>query len=554
MDAQDDGETAMDDCVEACKKEIAYYRHHARRERRSVYNGTILGENSPIWLFIYLFFFLLPSGHSLPNETQTTSFHPISSRSMVRTLIHSLLRVDFKGRRLWSAALALVILVSVFLYQDESSLNALGDKLNYLNSKLDNWQREKDLVDDHPKTGIDITEDKVVNTDGSFSIRAAIVLFARNSDLIKVLETMYSVEDRFNKLYHYDWVLISDNKHSSTFERLTTAQSSGKVQYIHIPKSPHLTFPASVDRNKMKETKKALKQKKVDVVKSQREKHVQRFWSSDIFNMDFMKDYDYYMKLDPGAWFYCDLDYDPFQYMKEQGKVYAFAFAQREKPAGLPSLWPAVLSYIEEYPKDVHPNYLADFVSDDHGETFNGCQFRTGFEVGDLSFFRGEKYQRMSKKLVEQNGIYYEMWDDSSIRTMGVVLLEDRKNIHFLHGVGYADLNKKRQLRQCPMELDSRMRKHCTCNALDDITWDATSCLSLFYSINGVELPSEVLVREAEARKVALAKEQLAEKQQYEQEQKEKEKQREAQEVEELQRENGAPPEVKEQEGEPEYP
>lgn len=45
------------------------------------------------------------------------------------------------------------------------------------------------------------------------------------------------------------------------------------------------------------------------------------------------------MRLEPDVDFYCELDYDIFEYMERNGKRYGFNMIMKEIPETVPSLW-----------------------------------------------------------------------------------------------------------------------------------------------------------------------------------------------------------------------
>lgn len=44
--------------------------------------------------------------------------------------------------------------------------------------------------------------------------------------------------------------------------------------------------------------------------------HMCRYFSGFIHRHPLLKEYDYYWRMEPNVHYYCDLDYDPFLYMK----------------------------------------------------------------------------------------------------------------------------------------------------------------------------------------------------------------------------------------------
>jgi len=62
---------------------------------------------------------------------------------------------------------------------------------------------------------------------------ATFVLLARNSDLVGVLNSMQSAEDRFNRYYNYPWVLLNEEPFTEEFKEYV---------YVHSTSFPPLTF------------------------------------------------------------------------------------------------------------------------------------------------------------------------------------------------------------------------------------------------------------------------------------------------------------------------
>lgn len=51
---------------------------------------------------------------------------------------------------------------------------------------------------------------------------ATLVLLARNSDINGVVQSMQSLEDRFNRHYNYPWVLLNEEPFSEEFKEYGT--------------------------------------------------------------------------------------------------------------------------------------------------------------------------------------------------------------------------------------------------------------------------------------------------------------------------------------------
>lgn len=437
--------------------------------------------------------------------------------SQLRFLVHGLSRVGLRSKVWVFSMFAVVVLFTTIgmLVVDDGAVQSLNDAWGSTqNSDKTVGESDAVVMDSEPRpvedskspvngfSGKGEVKDNYDDNDGNLHdnggedntpIRAAFILQARNSDLKRIVDTVFTMEERFNKAHNYDWVFISDMSHSSSFQRTVSRLASGKVLFHKIDRATYLSFPSGINRAEVSRHRKLLRMKSSDSqAKNDNQRHFNKFWSREIFNMDFLQDYDYYMRINPDTFAYCDFTVDPFEYMKKMEKTYMFTFATSHSPGAFPTLWSSVMNYIEENPDDVDPDHLLDFVSDDKAESFNGCHFRSSLEVGNLKFFRGEKYQRLAKFLEERNGLYYEGWDESTIRTIGVTLLQSREKLQFMNNVGVIDKSLKNlNLNQCPKDIDIRLRSGCTCDPADDITWSKESCVSRYYEVNGVHLPKE---------------------------------------------------------------
>lgn len=61
---------------------------------------------------------------------------------------------------------------------------------------------------------------------------AALTVLCRNDDLYDLLETIQSVQDRFNDKHHYDWVFLNDNEFTVEF-MYSVASLLGEGEWWH---------------------------------------------------------------------------------------------------------------------------------------------------------------------------------------------------------------------------------------------------------------------------------------------------------------------------------
>ena len=77
---------------------------------------------------------------------------------------------------------------------------------------------------------------------------AALVMLAQNSELDAARRTVQSVEDRFNRWFHYPYVFLNDQPWDPEFVRLMNATVSGEARFEVIPRS-EWTYPSWMDQD-----------------------------------------------------------------------------------------------------------------------------------------------------------------------------------------------------------------------------------------------------------------------------------------------------------------
>ncbi|KAH3678120.1 hypothetical protein WICMUC_001684 [Wickerhamomyces mucosus] len=316
-------------------------------------------------------------------------------------------------------------------------------------------------------------------------VKACFVSLARNNDLWSLIGSIKHVEDRFNSKYGYDWVFLNDDKFSEEFKRTTTALISGETKYGLIPKE-HWSFPDWIDVDKAAKTREEMRQKKIIYGDSISYRHMCRYESGFFYRHELLKDYDYYWRVEPDIRIYCDINYDIFQFMKDNNKKYGFTISLHEYVDTIPTLWKVTKEFISENPQYVDKNNLIDFISDDGGASYNLCHFWSNFEIGDLNFWRGEAYSKYFDHLDKNGGFFYERWGDAPIHSIAASLFLSKDEIHYFPDVGYFH----GPFNNCPINDEFRLDHKCFCNPKDDFTFRGYSCGEKYYSSQKLVKPS----------------------------------------------------------------
>lgn len=205
-------------------------------------------------------------------------------------------------------------------------------------------------------------------------MNATFVTLARNSDLWEIVKSIRQVEDRFNRNYHYDWVFLNDKPFDLTFKQVTTSLISGTTHYAEIPHE-HWSFPDHIDQDKAAKVREEMAEKKIIYGDSVSYRHMCRFESGFFFRQPIMNKYEWYWRVEPSIELFCDISYDPFKFMADNGKKYSFVLSLYEYVETIQTLWDSTKTYMKKHPEHMAAGNALGWLSEDGGETYNHCHF-----------------------------------------------------------------------------------------------------------------------------------------------------------------------------------
>ncbi|KAI5463476.1 glycosyltransferase family 15 protein [Mariannaea sp. PMI_226] len=315
-------------------------------------------------------------------------------------------------------------------------------------------------------------------------MNATFVTLARNSDIWDIAESIRQVEDRFNRRYNYDWVFLNDQPFDEEFKKITTSLVSGKTSYGLIAEE-HWSFPEWIDQEKAKRVREDMKERKIIYGDSISYRHMCRFESGFFFRQPLMMNYEYYWRVEPSIKLFCDIHYDPFRVMAEQGKKYSFVLSLYEYLDTIPTLWDSTKKFIANHPEHIAEGNSMRFLSDDGGETYNKCHFWSNFEVGSLEWLRSKPYIDFFESLDKDGGFFYERWGDAPVHSIAAGLLLKKEEIHFFNDIAYYHV----PFTHCPTGEQKRLDLRCHCDPKENFDWKGYSCTSRYFELNGLEKP-----------------------------------------------------------------
>jgi alpha 1,2-mannosyltransferase len=188
--------------------------------------------------------------------------------------------------------------------------------------------------------------------------------------------------------------------------------------------------------------------------------------------------------VEPDVRYFCELDYDPFLYMKKNNKKYGnvityiretrtkytrhhkgFNIAFREHSGTIPTLWKTVKDFAVSATrkgKNYFPHPAEDslyrFVTDETGERYNSCHFWTNFEIARLDLWQSETYRNFFDYLDRSGGFFYERWGDAPVHSIFASLYLKKDEMHFFNDIGYAHSI----YQHCPEQ--ENLVTRCSCN------------------------------------------------------------------------------------------
>ncbi|KKY15607.1 putative glycolipid 2-alpha-mannosyltransferase [Phaeomoniella chlamydospora] len=330
-----------------------------------------------------------------------------------------------------------------------------------------------------PKTSTGLAE-----TASGERVNATFVTLARNSDIWEISRSIRQVEDRFNRKYNYDWVFLNDKPFDENFKKVTTSLVSGKTHYGLISED-HWSYPSHIDQDKAAKVREDMAQRKIIYGDSVSYRHMCRYESGFFFRHELMNNFEYYWRVEPSIELFCDVNYDPFKFMKDNGKKYSFVLSLYEYVETIPTLWDSTKTYIKNHPEHIAADNSMGFLSDDGGDTYNHCHFWSNFEIGNLNWLRSKAYLDYFEQLDKDGGFFYERWGDAPVHSIAAGLTLTKDEIHFFDDIAYYHV----PFTHCPTDEKKRLDLKCHCNPNDNFDWKGYSCTSRFFDINKMAKP-----------------------------------------------------------------
>ncbi|KAK0479008.1 glycosyltransferase family 15 protein [Armillaria luteobubalina] len=301
---------------------------------------------------------------------------------------------------------------------------------------------------------------------------ATFVILARNTDLQGVIGSIREIEDRFNRQYNYPYVLLNEEEFTEEFKRRVSVLTASKMEFGLIPRE-HWFQPDSIDEERAKASRDQMVAENVIYGGSVSYRNMCRFNSGFFFKHPLMEQYRWYWRVEPDVHFHCDVNFDPFVFMEDNDKIYAFTITMYEFERTIPTLWSHVRDFVDLHPEYVVEDNAMGFQSDNGGLNYNLCHFWSNFEIADMRFWRGPAYQAFFEYLDSKGGFYYERWGDAPVHSIAAALFARKNQLQFFDEIGY----EHNPYTHCPRKEESWRRGKCSCDQKKSFDYDGYSCM-----------------------------------------------------------------------------
>ena len=282
-----------------------------------------------------------------------------------------------------------------------------------------------------------------------------IVMLARNGDIDGASSAIESLEEHFNKWFHYPMIFINDREWDHAFKSRLAKIASGETQFVTVAKRDW-NYPDWIKQEDVLDSLPL--QKEMGSLHAELESyhHMCRFQSGRIFDHEALRPYKWYWRVEPDIQYTCAITYDPFAAMAESGKVYGYTVALWEIGKTINGLFRLTSDFKKQHNVPttdlwrsmVDPSWAPFFIRpllgfffpdrrDTNGDLWNLCHMWSNFEIADMDFFRSKEYRAYFDALDRDGGFYYQRWGDAAVHSLAAALFLEPDQLHYFSDFGY---------------------------------------------------------------------------------------------------------------------
>lgn len=297
---------------------------------------------------------------------------------------------------------------------------------------------------------------------------AVILILCRNEELEEIDKTLQNFEHRFNSKYDYPYVFLNDKEFTQDFKDRLSKTTRNRATFGLVDPAVW-NMPPEIDKERAKKAGEDMRRGGVPYADRESYHNMCRFFSRSFYKHPLVSSYEYYWRIEPNVSFRCDIDFDPFDFMNQNGKKYGFVITIHEFMSSIPTLMNATARFILNFYYQIGGKNNLKFMYD-NGK-YNGCHFWSNFEIASFDFFRSKLFNEFVDELERAGGFYYERWGDAPVHSIAASILLDKSEVHFFENIGYTH----EPITHCP-----KNGKNCDCEPKDSIDFMKFSCLQSY--------------------------------------------------------------------------
>ncbi|KAI8370720.1 nucleotide-diphospho-sugar transferase [Radiomyces spectabilis] len=305
-------------------------------------------------------------------------------------------------------------------------------------------------------------------------VKGAFYMMVFNQKLQEARETVRSIEDRFNHKMGYPWIFLNNQYFTPEFRKYIKKLTNAPVFFGKIDSDVY-GYPNWIDIDRAERLTNVVSVEFEDVYKLRHLSYHQmlRYQAGLFARHSLFDNVDYVWRVEPGAYYPCDITFDPFRHMRDNKKKIGFVLTMKENFWSLPTFWEAIQIFMSQNRHLVLPSNqtIMPWILDEENE-YNLCHFWSNFEIMDLSFIKSPSYRRFFEFLDGTGNFFYQRWGDAPVRTVAAALFLKREQIEFFDKIGYSHS----VAQHCPFVPDDGQK--CSCNVVEDHGFTDGSCTS----------------------------------------------------------------------------
>lgn len=307
---------------------------------------------------------------------------------------------------------------------------------------------------------------------------AGMIALVRNIEYLQMLTTVQNIESQFNKKYEYPYLFFNQEPFNDQFKTGMTDLLGNRAIFFHLG-DKYWDVPSWINKTIQENCMGFMKDEGVKFGNVVSYHQMSRWFSGFFFKHPAIASMEFYWRIEPGAKYFCQFNYDPFMYLKENDKSYGFTIMPYEAPNSIPSLWSATKTFIQLQSLPISP--LLSFFINENG-TYNGCHFWSSFEIARVDLWNNQIFKNYFDFLDNLGGFFYEQWRDAPVHSLFIGMTLRKDQVHHFNDIGYS----QSPYQHCSTEGD--LANICKCNDSDGIRLNTPKgCISKWCDYNEKE-------------------------------------------------------------------